>query len=239
MKLVVTIPAYNEQKTIGRVIEEIPRSIPGIDVIEIVVIDDGSSDETVQRATACGADYVISHRTNLGLAQAFMTGIKQAISLDADVIANTDGDFQYDQRQIPLLVEPIINETADIVLGSRFKGYIEEMPLRKKLGNQLATYVTGVLSGFRTSDAQSGFRAYNKKAAEALYVHGKRTYVQETIIRPARMGFRIVEVPISFRKRDGSSRLIKSIWGYALAVMPYMLYSYIDAIRTNGQVAEP
>ena len=231
MKLVVMIPAYNEENTIAHVIREIPRHISGIDVIEIIVIDDGSTDLTKSNALAAGANLVISHKTNRGLASAFRTGLRKALQRDADIIVNTDADFQYDQRQIPDLIQPILKNKADLVLGSRFKGHIEDMPIKKKLGNYLATFVTRILSGYPISDAQSGFRAFNRKLALSLRIISKKTYVQETIIRTARSNYKIIEIPIIFRKRAGKSRLVKSIWGYAIKVFPDLIRCYIDTIR--------
>jgi glycosyltransferase involved in cell wall biosynthesis len=234
-KLVVMIPAYNEEKTIGTVIREIPRSIDGFETIDVIVTNDGSVDRTKEVALEAGAALVVSHRRNRGLAATFRTGLKFAIKRGADVIVNTDADLQYDQRQIPDLVSPIVLGNADMVLGSRFKGRIEYMPQRKKMGNMLATCVTRILSGFNVSDAQSGFRAFSREVAEFLRVTSTKTYVQETIIRPARKGFRIVEIPITFRKREGESRLIKSIWGYAFHVLPELVSCYIDTFRPTSK----
>jgi glycosyltransferase involved in cell wall biosynthesis len=229
MKLVVMIPAYNEESTISSVIKEIPHSIDGISSIDILVIDDGSFDKTRAFAMKAGATKVVSHKTNRGLAAAFRTGLHVALKMNADIIVNTDADFQYDQSQIPDLIHPILLGEADLVLGSRFKGYIEEMPFQKVLGNLTATLLTRLLSGFNTSDAQTGFRALSRNLASSLKITSKKTYVQETIIRSAVKGFRIVEIPAIFRKREGESRLIKSIWRYALAVFPDMIRCYIDS----------
>jgi glycosyltransferase involved in cell wall biosynthesis len=228
------IPAFNEQSTIGKVIQEIPESIESIDEIQVLVIDDGSDDGTKDAAYAAGADLVVSHEQNLGLAAAFRTGMRTALKMNADIIVNTDADFQYVQSQIPQLIEPILNNEADVVLGSRFKGYIEEMPLNKKIGNLVATLVTRILSGYSTSDAQTGFRAFDKEAASYLRISSTKTYVQETIIRLAHAGFRIKEIPAIFRKRDGKSRLIKNIWRYALEVLPDLLRTYATSVGSDG-----
>ncbi|MFW9789087.1 MAG: glycosyltransferase family 2 protein [Candidatus Thorarchaeota archaeon] len=236
MKLVVMIPAFNEEQSIGRVISEIPRNISGISEVEVLVIDDGCVDNTRQVALDAGANRIESHTKNLGLASAFRTGIKTALEMNADIIVNTDADRQYDQLQIPALVQPIVNSEADLVLGSRFKGRIEEMPLGNRIGNLLATFVTRILSGYPTSDAQSGFRAFSRNLAQFLVVTSRKTYVQETIIRSARGGFTLVEMPITFRKRPGESRLISSIWGYAFNVLPDLVRCYIHILRTSNQL---
>ena len=228
MKLVVTIPAFNEEETLGMVIKEIPQSVVGFDSLEILVIDDGSTDKTTEIALKSGATRVISHTSNKGLATAFRTGLKTALNMDADVIVNIDADGQYDAMQISNLVKPILTNKADMVLGSRFAGYIEEMPYQKRIGNILATYLTRVLSGYSTTDAQTGFRALKKDLAGFLKITSKKTYVQETIIRAAKAGYRIVEVPITFRKRVGESRLIKNIWGYAFKVFPDLIRCLVD-----------
>lgn len=233
MKLVVMIPAYNEELSIGRVIEEIPRVISGIKSVEVLVIDDGCQDNTKHVALSAGAERVVSHQHNLGLASAFRTGLRISLQMGADVIVNTDADRQYNQHQIPALVKPIVNGEADLVLGSRFKGRIEAMPIGNRIGNLLATFVTRVLSGYPTSDAQSGFRAFSRQLAKFLTITSRKTYVQETIIRAARGGFSLFEIPIDFRKRPGESRLISSIWSYAFNVLPDLARCYMDLIRTH------
>jgi len=235
MKLVITIPAYNEEKTIKNVIEEIKELRPGdfegkIDDIKIVVVDDGSTDNTAKIAKESGADAIVRFRRNRGLARAFRQGIETALEMGADIIVNIDADGQYNAKEIPKLVKPILEGEADIVLGSRFKGWIEYMPLQKRIGNKIATWVTRIASGFPTSDAQTGFRAFSRDAAMRLHVLADYTYVQETIIQANNYGLKIVEVPIEFRKRkgDGQSRLISNIFGYAKRAGMIILRSYRD-----------
>ncbi|ASJ05720.1 glycosyltransferase family 2 protein [Thermococcus barossii] len=235
MKLAVTIPAYNEESTIQGVIREIrhlkPEDFEGkINDIKIIVIDDGSTDETARVAKEAGADVVVSFRRNRGLARAFRQGIETALKIGADIIVNIDADGQYNAREIPRLVKPILDGKADIVLGSRFKGWIEYMPLQKKIGNKIATWVTRIASGFPTSDAQTGFRAFSREAAMRLHVLADYTYVQETIIQASHYGLKIIEVPVEFRKRrgDGKSRLISNIFGYAKRAGMIILRSYRD-----------
>jgi glycosyltransferase involved in cell wall biosynthesis len=213
MKLVVMIPAYNEEKTIASVINEIPRDC--CDEVEVLVINDGSADKTVQEARKAGADKIISFKKNKGLAPAFRAGLQKALDMNADIIVNTDGDGQYNGEEIHKLIEPILAGRADFVLGSRTNGHIEYMPIQKRVGNRIATFITRMVSGFPVSDAQSGFRAFTRDCALHLNVMADYTYVQETLIQASYYGLVIEEVPIEFRRRDGHSRLISSIWKYA------------------------
>ena len=214
LKLVVMIPAFNEESTIGNLIRSIPRDV--LDEVKILVINDGSTDNTIIEAEKAGADKLISFKENMGLAIAFEKGLDTALQMGADIIVNIDADGQYDPKEIPKLVKPIEDGQADIVLGSRFKGSIEYMPKSKKIGNILATKVTRYLSGIPISDAQTGFRAFSKYAALRLNVLSGYTYVQETIIQAAHKGLTIVEVPCTFSRRtEGKSRLITNIFGYA------------------------
>ncbi len=224
----MTIPAYNEEKTLGKVIQEIPREIDQIVDVKIVVIDDGSIDSTRKVALEAGANKVISFKKNRGLAQAFKKGLTVSLEMGCDIIVNIDADGQYDGAEIPELLKPILNSEADIVLGSRFKGWIESMSLQKKLGNSLATKVTSLLSGYKLSDAQTGFRAFSKEAALRINVMSDYTYVQETIIQAVEKGLKIVEVPVHFRKREGKSRLIPNIFSYAKRASITILRTYID-----------
>lgn len=212
LKLVVVIPAYNEEKSIAKVIEEIPRGIA--DTVEIVVIDDGSMDNTVKVAQNAGADRVVVFKYHRGLGHAFRKGLETATDLGADIIVNIDADGQYVGNEISKLIKPIIDDEADITLGSRFKGHIEEMPLNKEIGNTIATKITNFFSGIPVSDAQTGFRAFSRDAALKLNVLGDFTYVQETIIQAVQKGLKIVEVPCTFRKREGKSRLISGVLRY-------------------------
>ena len=227
MKLVVMIPAYNEEESIGFVIKEIPRDC--CDQVEILIIDDGSKDRTYERAKEAGADRIIRFKKNRGLAPAFRAGLETAISMGADIIVNTDADGQYDGKEIPALIKPILEGKADVVLGSRTKGTIEEMPLGKRIGNAMATYVTRQLSGRYVSDAQTGFRAFTRDLALHLNVLSDYTYVQETLMQIAHHDVVMVEVPITFRKRvSGKSRLIGNIFNYARRSGTTIIRTYRD-----------
>jgi len=227
MKLVVTIPSYNEEKTILKVINEIPKKISGIDKIEILVIDDGSTDKTSEVAKKAGAS-VIKNTKNMGLAFTFAKGLQKALDMGADIIVNTDADFQYNQTQIPLLVTPVLNQDADIVLGSRFRGWIEEMPFQKKWGNIAMSFMVRTITGLKISDAQTGFRAFSREAALKINIFSDFTYTQETILEAWEKKLVIKEVPVDFRKRKDKSRLISNIFVYARRAGFTVLETYLS-----------
>ena len=228
LTIVVTIPAHNEEGTVGEVVRSIPRRI-GDHSTQIVVVDDGSTDGTAEAGRRAGADFVLRHKSRLGLAKTFADGLAAALKMGASIIVNIDADGQYDAGQIPSLVQPILRDEADIVLGSRFKGWIEHMSLGKRVGNILATRMTSYLAGVHFSDAQTGFRAMSRDAAMRLNIVGDYTYVQETLIQAAHEGLRIVEVPVNFRKRTtGESRLVLNLPSYALRAGLTMLRTYRD-----------
>jgi len=239
MKLAVVIPAYNEERTISRVIREIPRRVAGIDEVEVIVIDDGSGDSTVSKALKAGADRIIRHKMNLGLAASFRDGLDAALEDGADIIVNTDADLQYNQKEIPKLIKPILDKEADFVLGYRKIWNLEHMPLSKKVGNTLATSVISFLVGFGVRDAQSGFRAFSREAALQLNVFSDYTYVQETIMQLIFNKNKVVQVPCEFRARDGRSRLINNIWSYAkraglTIIRTYVYYKPLRTFLTVG-----
>jgi len=214
LKLVVQIPAYNEEKHIGLVIKEIPRKIPGISEVIVLVCDDGSTDNTIEAAKNAGADYIIKNTINHGLAYSFQRCINFALELGADIIVNTDADFQYNQKEIPKLIKPIIDKRADIVSGDRQVHKLNHMVSAKKYGNILGTKVVAGCAGYRIRDASSGFRAYSKQAAMKLFVTSKHTYTHQTLIQATHRNLEVCEVPVEFRKREGHSKLIKSVSGH-------------------------
>ena len=209
MKLIVTIPAYNEENTINKVIREIPSQIDGIDSVEVLVINDGSTVNTAKVAKDAGADHIINQKENQGLAFAFRTGLEDALIRGADIIVNTDADFQYNKQQIPDFIKPVLEGKADIVLGSRFIGYIEHMSPQKRLGNIVATRVTRMASGYPVTDAQTGFRAFSRDAALRMHILSDYTYVQENIMQAVDYNLTMVEIPIEVRKCEGDSILIQ------------------------------
>jgi glycosyltransferase involved in cell wall biosynthesis len=215
VKLVVTIPAYNEENTIADVIAEIPREIDGIDTVEVLLIDDGSTDGTVKKAREAGVNNIISHKKNKGLGLTFRDGLDAALEMGADIIVNIDGDGQYNAQETSALVKPLLENKADIALGWRDIDRLSFMPRGKKLGNKIATRLTSMVSGIPIKDAQSGFRAFSREAALRMNLSGKYTYVQETIIEAKYKGLKFEQVPIEFRARQGKSRLIPNLTTYA------------------------
>ena len=226
MKLVVTIPAYNEERSIADVIAEIPREVEGIEAVEVLVIDDGSTDDTLSQAREAGADNILSHKKNEGLGITFKDGLEAALEMGADIIVNIDGDGQYNAREIPALVKPLVEDKADIVLGWRDIDRLDFMPKSKRIGNKVATWLTNKVSGMLIKDAQSGFRAFSREAALRMNLSGRYTYVQETIIEAKYKGLKIEQIPIEFRPRQGESRLIPSLTTYARRAGAIILGTY-------------
>lgn len=228
MKVVVTIPAYNEEKTIGNVIKDIKKVMDDSNYdYKMLVVDDGSKDNTADVAKNSGA-VVFSHQMNCGLAETFKTEIEGALSFNPDIIVHIDADRQYKAEEIPKLIKEI-EDGYDLVLGSRFKGEIESMPLVKRLGNKAFSKVISNVTGFKVSDAQTGFRAFTRKVAEKIKLISTHTYTQEQIIKAIRNKFKIKEVPIYFRKRlSGKSRLIKNPIDYAIKAWINILRIYRD-----------
>jgi glycosyltransferase involved in cell wall biosynthesis len=240
MKLIVTIPALNEAPTIGDVIREIPREIAGIDRVEVLVVDDGSADGTVEAALAAGADYVISNRVTRGLAHTFKTALHEALTRGADIIVNTDADNHYDQTRIPELIAPLLRNEADITIGSRL---IDELPMRaaNKYGNKLANFIMQRALGIPGVDVSTGFRAYTAEAAMRLNVLSDHTYTHETLINALDQRLRIANVPIAARHVTRPSRLIKSIGGHVVRaggviLRSFLLYRPMQVYGTLGAV---
>jgi glycosyltransferase involved in cell wall biosynthesis len=228
IKLVVMIPAYNEEKTIADVIKEIPRKFDAVDEVKVLIIDDGSTDLTVSRAVEAGVDRVLIHKLNMGLGATFKDGLEAAIEMGADIIVNTDADGQYESKEIPALVKPIVEKKADMVLGFRDIDNLSFMPRSKKIGNKIATWVIGKLSALPIIDGQTGFRAFSREAAMRINIIGGYTYTQETIIRASFNGIKIEQVPITFNPRAGKSRLIANIFAYMFRGGLVLMQTYRD-----------
>ncbi|MBW1926988.1 MAG: glycosyltransferase family 2 protein [Deltaproteobacteria bacterium] len=211
MKLVVQIPSLNEEEQLPTTIADIPRQIPGIDEVEILVIDDGSRDDTSGAARRAGADRIIRFRRRQGLATAFKTGLDVALFMGADIIVNTDADNQYKGSDIPRLIEPIMKGRADMVVGTRNIKEIADFSVLKKVLQYLGSAVMRFVSSTTVPDATSGFRAYNRRAALQLNVISIFTYTLETIIQAGKKNLAIEHVPIEVNERLRESRLFRSV----------------------------
>jgi glycosyltransferase involved in cell wall biosynthesis len=213
-KLIIQIPCFNEEASLPITLAELPRSLPGIDVIEWLVIDDGSTDRTVAVARENGVDHVLRMRRNSGLATAFMMGLDFCVRNGADIIVNTDADNQYHAGDIPTLIAPILEGRAEIVIGERPIADIEHFSLLKKLLQRVGSWVVRVASGAHVADAPSGFRAIERNAAMRLNVFNNHTYTLETIIQAGRKNMAMISVPVRTNPYLRPSRLISSIPGY-------------------------
>ena len=214
MKLIIQIPCYTEEATLGIALSALPRSVPGFDEVEWLVIDDGSSDATTDVARQYGVNHVVRHTRNQGLARAFMTGIRACLEKGADVIVNTDADNQYNAEDIPKLTGPVVDGSADIVIGARPIQSIEHFGLVKKFLQRLGSWVVRRLSQTDIPDAPSGFRALSREAARHLVVFNDYTYTLETIIQAGQKNMAITSVPVRVNEDLRPSRLVKSIPTY-------------------------
>ena len=212
-KLIIQIPCYNEEETLLTTLNDLPKKIEGIDSIEVLVVNDGSTDKSEEIARDWGAK-VLNIKPNKGLANAFRSGLQEALSLGADIIVNTDADNQYCAKDIEKLVLPIIENEADIVIGARDILNIKEFSLLKKVLQKLGSAVLRLLSTTSVKDAPSGFRAFSKDAALRLNVFDNYTYTMETLIQAGAKGMKIKSVPISVNERLRDSRLVKNIFDY-------------------------
>ncbi len=226
MKLLIQIPCYNEEQTLPQVIADLPRRIPGIDTIEYLIVDDGSSDRTIEVARQLGVHHIVRLGSNRGLATAFVTGIRRCVDLGADIIVNTDGDNQYRGECIPALVEPIIDGRADFVVGSRPIEAIEDFSWLKKKLQRLGSHVVRKFSNTDVRDTTSGFRAYSAEAAMKLHVFNRYTYTLETIIQGGHMHMRIEDVPIEVNRKTRESRLMRSTASYIRRSMSTIFRAY-------------
>ena len=230
LKVIITIPAYNEEKTIGDVISKIKEVMDQTKYCYsylILVVNDGSEDETVEEAAKAGV-CVFSHQENKGLAETFRTEMKLCCELGAEIIVHTDADGQYKAEEIPLLIEQVENG-YDLVLGSRLKGSIEYMPKINKIGNKAFSFVISLLTKQKITDGQTGFRAFTRKIAEEIQIISDHTYTQEQIIRAAQNSYSIKEVPVYFSKRnDGESRLMRSPLEYAFRAWKNIFRIYFN-----------
>jgi len=226
MKLIVQVPCFNEEATLAQTIADIPRAIPGIDIVEILVIDDGSTDRTGETALSAGADHLVRHKTNRGLAEAFRMGIDACLSQGADIIVNTDGDNQYAGRSIPELVRPILERHADVVIGDRQVANNPHFAWTKKRLQALGSAVVRRLSGTTVPDAVSGFRAISRGAALQLNIVSPFSYTIEMLIQVGKQRMALASVPVETNPVTRHSRLFSNVPQFILHSLATMLRIY-------------
>jgi glycosyltransferase involved in cell wall biosynthesis len=233
MKLIIQIPAFNEEAQLPKTLADLPREVPGFERVEWLVIDDGSTDRTVDAAREHGVDHVVRLTNNKGLAAAFQAGLDACLKLGADVIVNTDADNQYHGGDIPKLVAPILRGEADMVIGDRDTDSIEHFSPAKKRLQRLGSAVVRRASETRVPDTTSGFRAYNREAALQVQVVSKFTYTLETIIQAGKMLVAVEHVPIRTNEKARDSRLFPSTWAYVRrnAVSIFRIYTLYEPLR--------
>ncbi|MFP7759740.1 glycosyltransferase family 2 protein [Marisediminicola sp. LYQ134] len=241
MKLFIQIPCLNEETTLPLVLESIPRQIDGIDEIHILVIDDGSSDRTVEVAKSYGVTHFVHHTRNMGLARSFSDGVDYALLHGADIVVNTDGDNQYPQARIADLVQPILRGEAEIVIGDRQTATVAHFSPFKKRMQQFGSWVVSRAAGLSLPDAASGFRAYSKYSLIRLNIVTRFSYCMETIIQAGYKRLAIASVPIEINAKTRESRLFSNIWEHMfqsgsaivrayLMYRPYALFAWISAL---------
>lgn len=212
MKLVIMIPCLNEEETLPLVLETIPKKIEGIDQIDILIIDDGSTDKTVEVAKKYGVKHFLVHTKNQGLSRSFRHGLNYALEMGADIILQTEGDNQYPQERIPDLVKPIIDGVADTVIGDRQTQTIDHFSPSKKFFQKFGTAVLNAAAGTKVPDAISGFRAYSRRAAMQLNPIADYSWATETTIQASHKGHAILNIPIVTNPKLRESRQFKSSW---------------------------
>lgn len=213
-KLIIQIPCFNEEATLPGTLADLPRSLPGVDVIEWLIIDDGSTDATVEVAQQNGVDHVVRLPTHQGLARAFVAGLEASVRAGADIIVNTDADNQYNAKDIPLLIAPILSHQAEIVIGERPIRETPHFSPLKKLLQWLGSWLIRRVSGTTVPDAPSGFRAMSRRAAMRLKVFNRYSYTLETIIQAGHKGMAVVSVPVRTNRQSRPSRLVRSTGSY-------------------------
>lgn len=241
MHLIIQIPCYNEAETIGVTLKNLPRNVDGFKKVEWLVVDDGSTDSTVEVAKSFGVDHIVRFKKNCGLAKGFLAGLDVCLKLGADVIVNTDADNQYDARDIPLLVKPIIDGKADFVVGARPIDSIEHFSPLKKALQKIGSWVVRTASKTGIPDAPSGFRALSRDAAMRLNVFDRYTYTLETIIQAGQKNMSIVSVPIRTNGYLRPSKLFGSVFSYIkrsvnTIVRMFVVYKPFRFFMTIGSI---
>jgi len=240
-KLIIQIPCLNEASTLPATLRDLPRSIPGIDVIEVLVVDDASQDGTAEVARALGVDHLVEHRQTRGLAAAFMAGIDACLKLGADYIVNTDGDNQYSGGDIAKLVAPLLSGGADIVIGDRNIPALHHLAWNRRLLQRSGSWVVRQVSNTRVPDTTSGFRAYTRDAALRMTIVSEFSYTLESIIQAGKKRMAIAHVPVATNPRTRPSRLFDSVWSYlknsgSTIVRIYTMYEPLKVFISIGLV---
>jgi glycosyltransferase involved in cell wall biosynthesis len=231
MKLIIQIPCLNEEKTLPETIADLPREVPGIDAVELLVIDDGSTDRTVEVARECGVDHIVRLTNNKGLAAGFQAGLDACLKLGADVVVNTDADNQYRGADVAKLVAPIVAGEADMVVGDRKVSQIDHFSGSKKGLQRVGSWVVRRLSGTDITDATSGFRSYNREAALQLLVVDNFTYTLESLIQAGKMRVAVDEVAIETNPKTRESRLFATTGAYVRRNAPAIIYARYEPLR--------
>src|ERR687892_787876 len=233
MKLIIQIPCLNEEETLPVTLADLPREVPGFDLVEWLVVDDGSTDRTVEVAREHGVDHIVRLTNNKGLAAAFQAGLDASLKLGADVIVNTDADNQYRAADIDTLVAPILAGDADMVVGDRRAGKLEHFSRSKRALQRLGSWVVRRASGTSVPDTTSGFRAYNREAALQLQVVSNFTYTLESLIQAGKMLVAVEHVPVGTNPTDRASRLFPSTFNYVRrnAVALFRAYAMYEPLR--------
>lgn len=240
-KLIIQIPCYNEERTLGITLSALPRQIPGIDRVEWLIINDGSRDRTVEVAKEFGVDHIVNFPTNQGLAKGFMAGLEACLKAGADIIVNTDADNQYCADDIPKLIQPILLGQAEMVVGSRPIWDTRHFSTIKKLLQNFGSWMVRLASNTDIPDAPSGFRAFSRQAAMQLNVFNNYTYTLETIIQAGQKGIAVTSVPIRTNPNLRRSRLVRSIPSYvfrsAMTILRiFMLYKPLRFFTILGSI---
>ena len=240
-RLFVQICALNEEETIGQVIRSIPRTIPSLQSVSVIVVDDGSTDHTVEEAIGAGADYIVRHVGNKGLARSFQDGLDACLEHGADIIVNIDADGQYRGEDIPILIEPILHGRADVVIGDRQVGSLEHFSPAKRLLQRLGSWIVRQASGVSIPDAVSGFRAYSREAALRIFVTSRFSYTVQTLIQSGKLGLVVASVPITARYTPRPSRLHRGMLHFIGQQALILLRTYVayEPIKMFGALAAP